>query len=111
MNTTIVVTENIKLEFTKGVGSNVGTYSPLVFRKGGEEYYNPRTSQKEILEDKWVSIPLWFTNLVHALRWCAQEGADSGGEVSLTEYISKCEKVWNSEPVHQDKIKTKLAKV
>jgi hypothetical protein len=95
MNTTIVVTENIKLEYSKNHGCNSGTYSPVVFRKGGEEYYNPKSAQKEITEDKWVGVPLYFTNLAHALRWCAQEVNDTKTEVSLEDYISRCEKVWD----------------
>lgn len=96
-NTTIKVTDNIKLEFYKGTGSNVGTYSPLVFRKGGEEYFNPKTLQKGVTEDKWVSLPLYFSNLAHALRWCAQESLDNGEEVSLDAYIKACENVWKPQ--------------
>ena len=33
--TVVVVTDKIHLVFSKGVGSNVGTYSPRVFRPGG----------------------------------------------------------------------------
>lgn len=94
MNTTIVVTENIKLEFTKGTGSSVGTYSPLVFRKGGELVRNPSTGEMVESKDKWQSVPLYFSNLAHALRWCAQEATDNGEEVSLQEYIKACEMVW-----------------
>ena len=94
MNTTIVVTDNIKLEFSKGTGANVGTYSPVVFRKGGHEVRNPGTGLTQIAEDKWVDIPLYFTNLVHALRWCAQEAANIGDEVGLEQHITRCEAVW-----------------
>ena len=94
MNTTIVVTDNIKLEFSKGTGANIGTYSPVVFRKGGHEVRNPGTGLTQIAEDKWMTIPLYFSNLAHALRWCAQEAADTGVEINLDSYISRCEAVW-----------------
>jgi hypothetical protein len=94
MNTTINVTENIKLEFTKGTGSSVGTYSPLVFRKGGEVVRNPGTGEMVESKDKWQSVPLYFSNLAHALRWAAQEAADNGQEVDLEDYIKVCERVW-----------------
>jgi hypothetical protein len=94
MNTTIVVTENIKLEYSKGQASNVGTYSPLVFRKGGDMVRNPGTGEMVESKDKWQSVPLYFTNLTHALRWCAQEAADNGQEIDLEDYIKACELVW-----------------
>lgn len=93
--TTIQVTENIKLEFSKSKGCNTGTYSPVVFRKGGEEYFDPKDSTRRLTEDRWVDIPLFFTNLAHALRWIAQEETSNLGGVSLDDYITRCEKVWN----------------
>ena len=92
--TVIVVTDKIHLVFSKGVGSNVGTYSPRVFRPGGDKYHDPRTKTWKETEDKWEDVSLYFTNLAHALRWCAQEQQHTGETVSLDEYIKKCEKVW-----------------
>ena len=92
--TTIQVTDNIKLVFNKTLGCNTGTYQPSVFRKGGHTARNPRTGETFVVEDKWNLVPLYFTNLVHALRWCAQEAADIGDNVSLETYISRCEAVW-----------------
>ena len=94
MNTTIVVTENIKLEYSKNHGCNSGTYSPVVFRKGGEMVRNPANGQLVESKDKWTTIPLYFTNLAHALRWCAQEINATGEEVRLEDYITRCEMVW-----------------
>lgn len=94
--TTIIVTDKIRLEFTKHQSSNIGTYSPVVFVEGGKEARNPRTGETLITEDKWVKRELYFSNLIHALRWCAQEAVEMGSieEVKLGDYISKLEAVW-----------------
>ena len=94
--TTINVTDKIKLEFKKHVTSNIGTYSPVVFTKGGENRRNPKTGEEFITEDRWVEVPLFFSNLAHALRWCAQEQQHTGEDISLEEYITRCEAVWKS---------------
>ena len=41
--TTIIVTDKIRLEFTKHQSSNIGTYSPIVFVEGGKHARNSRT--------------------------------------------------------------------
>lgn len=56
----------------------------------------PRTGETLITEDKWVKRELYFSNLIHALRWCAQEAVEmeSIEEVKLGDYISRLEAVW-----------------
>lgn len=92
----IQVTDEIHLVLSKNGSSNTGTYTPRVFRKGGEEFFNPKTLEKSITTDKWVDVPLYFTNLIHALRWCAQEEVERQGysTIPLEEYISRLESVW-----------------
>ena len=94
--TTIIVTDKIRLEFTKHQSSNIGTYSPIVFVEGGKHARNPRTGETLITEDKWVKQELYFSNLIHALRWCAQEAVEMEGvgDIKLEDYISKLEAVW-----------------
>ena len=95
--TTIVIEEGkLYLDFTKGIGASVGTYTPYVFEKGGKEAINPRTRESVITEDKWVKRELYFTNLIHALRWCAQElvHMENPSMISLDDYLKRCEAVW-----------------
>ena len=102
--TTVNVTDKIKLEFKKHATANVGTYSPIVLTSGGEKRRNPKTGEEFITEDRWVEVPLFFTNLAHALRWCAQENIElcaqeqqhTGESISLDDYITRCEAVWKS---------------
>ena len=49
-----------------------------------------------ITEDKWVKQGLYFSNLIHALRWCVQEAVEMEGvgDIKLEDYISKLEAVW-----------------
>ena len=92
--TTIVVKEGkLRLEFSKGTGANVGTYSPVVWKES-QEVRNPSTGLKMMSEAKWHNVPLYFTNLSHALRWCAQELLDTGEEYSLEGYIEGLKGVW-----------------
>ena len=98
MNTTIVITDNIQLVFSKHLSSNTGTYSPRVFRKGGEASINPRTREAVITEDKWVDVPLYFTNLKHALRWCAQEALHTGETFPIETCIERLSGIWKDSP-------------
>lgn len=52
--TTIIVTDKIRLEFTKHQSSNIGTYSPVVFVEGGKE--GRLFEKKEITA---TSLPWW----------------------------------------------------
>ena len=92
--TVIVVTDKIHLVFSKTHGCNTGTYSPRVFRKGGEQKRNPRTQEVVITEDRMVDIPLYFTNLKHALRWCAQEALDNGTTIPIEDYLTQLADMW-----------------
>ena len=94
--TTITIEEGkLYLEFSKGLGSSVGTYTPYVWTKA-KTVRNPSTGQMMDVEAKWMKVDLYFTNLVHALRWCAQElvHVEDPSNISLDSYISRCEAVW-----------------
>ena len=43
--TTIIVTDKIRLEFTKHQSSNIGTYSPVVFVEGGKKLETPEQAR------------------------------------------------------------------
>ena len=94
--TTITIEEGkLYLEFSKGLGASVGTYTPYVWTKA-KTVRNPSTGQMMDVEAKWMKVELYFTNLAHALRWCAQElvHMDNPSNMSLESYISRCEAVW-----------------
>lgn len=94
--TTIMIEEGkLYLEFSKGLGASVGTYTPYVW-ENAKRVRNPATGQMMEVEAKWTKVELYFTNLIHALRWCAQElvHMDTPHMISLDSYISRCEAVW-----------------
>lgn len=80
--TTINLNEKAKIEF------DGYSYTPHIFRKGGEEYFDPKTSTRKLTLDKWVDSECYFSSLKEALKYIARQlTLDKVEYASLKEYL------------------------
>jgi hypothetical protein len=64
---TININDKVKLVF------DGYSYMPFIFRKGGEEYFDPKTREKKISQDKWVDCEVYFSTVKEAIRYIARQ--------------------------------------